>query len=205
MLTVEEDGYEGACVSVINAVSNDARFAQTVDVEPDTVYRLSGMIRAEGCDEGGVGATLSIEDVFVYTDAVYDTYGGWQYVELYGRTGPEQKKLTVFARVGGYGKESRGRGWFDNLELVRLDEAPADAFVQDLYREKTYINAAETEDSAPPRSTESWLLFICVYALAVLGFARKRGRSAVPMQKAALRISVSVQLTSASDGPQAIR
>ena len=183
ILTVEEDGYEGACASVINASANDARFAQTVAVEPDSIYRLSGMIRAEGCDEGGVGASLSIEDVFVYTDAQYDTHGGWKYVELYGRTGPNQRELTVFARVGGYGSLSQGRGWFDNLELVKLDEAPADAFIHDFYREQTRSNAASGgESESPRRYTESWLLFTCAYALAVMGFIRKRNRGALPLE-----------------------
>ena len=45
VLTVDEDGYEGSCVTVTNVDENDARFAQTVSVEPDTVYRVSGMIR----------------------------------------------------------------------------------------------------------------------------------------------------------------
>ena len=38
VLTVEEDGYEGACVSVDNVAANDARFAQTIAVEPDSIY-----------------------------------------------------------------------------------------------------------------------------------------------------------------------
>ncbi|MBR6889632.1 MAG: hypothetical protein IKN05_01445, partial [Clostridia bacterium] len=73
VLTVDEDGYEGNCVTVTNVDENDARFAQSVKVKPDTLYRISGMIRAQGCDEGGYGASLSLENVFVYTDAVYDT------------------------------------------------------------------------------------------------------------------------------------
>ena len=181
LLSVDADGYDGACVTVENVDANDARYAQTVKVAPNAVYRLSGMIRAEGCDEDGYGATLSIQDVFVYTDGVYDTGGEWQAVELYGRTGPDQRELTVFARVGGYGSLSRGRASFDDISLVRVDEAPAGAVVYELYREKTTSAAASTTDDVPKRYTESWLLLTGCYALAVIAFVRKRDRAAEPL------------------------
>ena len=65
VLSVDPDGYEGNSLSVINVDPNDARYAQTVAVEPNTIYRISGMVWAEGCDEGGYGATLSVGDTFV--------------------------------------------------------------------------------------------------------------------------------------------
>ena len=96
LLDVAEDGYDGQSVSVVNVDPNDARFAQTVIVEPNSVYKISGMVWAEGCDEASYGATLSVGGVFVYSDSWYDTHGRWEYVELYGRTGPEQDTLDVF-------------------------------------------------------------------------------------------------------------
>lgn len=188
LLTIDPDGVDGNCVTVTNVDENDARFAQTVKVEPNTVYRLSGMIRAEGCNPDGYGATLSIQDVFIYTDGVYDTHGEWTRAELYGRTGPKQKEMTVFARVGGYGSLERGRASFDDIELVKLDAAPEGAVVNELYRENTgSANAATRDDGEPPRSTETWLLFICCWALLVVGVARKRGRGAIPMGEPRLR------------------
>ena len=190
LLTVDEDGYDGGCATVTNVDENDARFAQTVAVEPDAIYRLSGMIRAEGCDADGYGATLSVEDVFVYSDGVYDTAGDWKYVELYGRTGPKQKQLTVFARVGGYGALSRGRASFDDLSLVKVEKAPEGAVVNDFFREDTgRSNAGAASDGEPARNTESWLLFTCCWALLVAGVARKRGRAAEPMPEPRLRLA----------------
>ncbi|MBR1822410.1 MAG: phospholipid carrier-dependent glycosyltransferase [Clostridia bacterium] len=189
LLTVDPDGYEGACVTVTNVDENDARFAQTVKVEPDAIYRLSGMIRAAGCDANGYGATLSIQDVFVYSDGVFDTEGDWQYVELYGRTGPKQTELTVFARVGGYGSLSRGSASFDNIALIELEEAPVDAIVYEFYRENSGASsAAANSDGEPARYTESWLLFIGCYALLIVGVTRKRGRATEAMPKPRLRL-----------------
>ena len=51
-------------IEIKNIGSNDARYAQIVEVEPDTLYRLSGDIMAEDV-EGGHGANLSIEGVSV--------------------------------------------------------------------------------------------------------------------------------------------
>ena len=185
ILTVDPDGYEGSCVTVTNVDENDARFAQTVSVEPDRIYHLYGMVRAEGCDEAGYGATLSIADVFVYSESVYDTGGEWQYVELYGRTGPKQTELTVFARVGGYGSLSTGRASFDDVVLEAVDEAPGDAVVYDLWREDTGSGSSTStaDNGEPPRNTETWLLFICCWVLLVAGVTRKHGRGAEPMKK----------------------
>ena len=63
-LTVESDGYDGDCIRVSNLSENDARYAQTVAVEPDTLYRISCMCRASGIPDGSIGATSSIKDTF---------------------------------------------------------------------------------------------------------------------------------------------
>ena len=49
-------------VEIRNYGYNDARFAQVVDVNPDSLYCLSGYIRADDV-EGGHGANLSVEGV----------------------------------------------------------------------------------------------------------------------------------------------
>ena len=197
VLTVDPDGWQGGCVTVTNVDANDARFAQTVAVEPDSVYRLAGMIRARDCDADGYGATLSIENVFVYSEGVYDTAGDWQYVELYGRTGKKQTELTVFARVGGYGQLSKGRASFDDITLVKLDEAPADVTVYDFFREDTGTSTATADEGEPARSTESWILFTLCWALVIVGVARKRGRGAEAMQPKRLRTLFMILLGAA--------
>ena len=124
----------------------------------------------------------------MYSDGVYDTDGSWQYVELYGRTGKKQKELTVFARVGGYGALSKGRASFDDVSLVKLEEAPKDVTIHDFYRTDTGSSSADTtDDGEPARSTESWILFTCCWALLVVGVARKRGRGAEAMRPEKLR------------------
>ena len=179
LLDVAEDGYDGQSVSVVNVDPNDARFAQTVIVEPNSVYKISGMVWAEGCDEASYGATLSVGGVFVYSDSWYDTHGRWEYVELYGRTGPEQDTLDVFCRVGGYGALGTGRAMFDDIRVVKLDKAPANGMVYDFYNDDAGTAAAQepADPEEPERFTQAWLLFIGVYTFLAAGFIRKRNRA----------------------------
>lgn len=181
ILTVEADGYEGNSLSVVNVDPNDARFVQTVEVEPNTLYRITGMVWASDCESGGYGATLSIGNTFVYSESLYDTEDYYDYVTLYGKTGPSQRTLDVYCRVGGYGSEERGRAMFDNIEMVKLDERPADGMVYDFFREDSN-NAqpkATTNPGEPERFTEAWLLFTFVYVCLAAGAIRKRGRACV--------------------------
>ena len=180
-LSIETDGYEGSCISVSNFGLNDARFAQTVSVEPDTLYRISCLCRAEGIGDSGIGATISVKDTFCYSDELTDTDGEWLPLELYGRTGPEQAELTVFARVGGYSNENTGAAWFDNFEMIRLDAAPDDAIVWDFtpatQKSSDGFADAEADEIVPERNTEMYVLLTCIYMLAVLAVARKHRRS----------------------------
>lgn len=115
-------GLEGSAARIRNHEANDARFAQTVSVVPDTWYCLSGFVRAQA--EGGLGANLSIEGVYVFSPSVYASTEGWEELVLYGRTGKKQTAVTVFARLGGYGGESAGEALFDSLSLHAVDQVP---------------------------------------------------------------------------------
>lgn len=181
ILKVESDGYDGNCISVQNVASNDARFAQTVSVEPNTLYRISCMCMAEGIGEEGAGATISIEDTFCYSASLRDTGGEWVPLELYGRTGDDQTELTVLARVGGYSSESVGQAWFDNFRMEAVESAPEDAVVYDFssFASNNANSAftASTVDVEPDRNTEMYVLLACLYLLAVLAAARKYART----------------------------
>lgn len=171
VFTVSEDAYEGsACVTVDNRMENDARFAQEVTVEPESLYCLSGWVRAEDVADSGHGANLSVEGVYAFSEGVYGT-GDWQYIEWYGETGEDQTKITVFARVGGYSGESLGMASFDSLSLKKVDSVPGNAIASlwfDLPQEPVTI-APVTEDSTESGSFWPWLLALT--AIFALGYA----------------------------------
>ena len=112
----------GSAAHIVNQIPKDARFAQEVNVEPNTLYCLRGSIKADAQD--GRGANLSIKDIYLFTDIIYDTHGEWQEAVLYGRTGEDQHTVTIFVRLGGYSGEATGEAWFRDVSLCKVDGIP---------------------------------------------------------------------------------
>ena len=178
-LYVSEDGYDGNCAVVVNADENDARFIQTIAVEPDSYYRFSCMVRAENCGDGDYGATLSFRDTFVYSESVSDTAGEWREIAVCGKTGEDQTEVTLMLRVGGYGALNTGSAYFDNVEVVKLDERPENVEVFSLEKHQSSGSSSadtETDDEMPQRNTEAYLLLAALYAVLILALARRSHR-----------------------------
>lgn len=149
-------GEDGAAARVINLVPNDARFAQTVNVWPDTVYRLTGRILSNA--HGGRGANLSIAGVYVFSESVYQS-DVWQTVEIYGQTGPAQRSVTVFARLGGYSGEAEGEACFDSISLMAVEEVPEQAVVYSWEKQEPAAQPGPA-DLTEPSPFAPWLLII---------------------------------------------
>lgn len=163
----EEAG--GNVALITNHEMNDARFSQKVEVVPNTIYRLTGKIKAKA--EGGLGANLSIQDVYVFSESLYDTRGDWQQVELYGKTGGRQTEITVFARLGGYSGEAMGEAAFDDISLMAVDKAPSSAFVAQWEKQVSAPAASgETKGAAP--AAPVFLVLMALGAAAMYLFAR---------------------------------
>lgn len=151
-----------ASVMVENFDLNDARYAQTVQVEPSAMYRLSGWIYADGIDAVGHGANLSIEGVHARSESIRNSDGNWVYVETYGMTDDEQTEVTVFARVGGYSGESKGAACFDDIALVRVNELPSGIFAEAWYNisEPQVISPVDQSDAAESAPAWPWLIVV---------------------------------------------
>lgn len=159
---------------VENFDMNDARFAQTVKVEPNSMYRLSGWVKASDIANEGRGANLSIEDVYVFSDSLYETNGEWAYLETYGLTKNDQTEVTIFARVGGYSGESQGMAAFDDLSLVKVDELP-DGVLADAWYVVEAVQVVESDEneSGVAQPFWPWLIVIALlYAAAALWLMR---------------------------------
>ena len=157
---------EAGMVTIVNHALNDARFAQTVAVQPDSLYCLSGQIRAEA--QGGLGANLSVADVYAFSESVYDSGGEWRTVSLYGRTGKNQKQVTVFVRLGGYSGEATGTASFRGISLEQVQSVPADVVALQWYRTDNVPVSASGDDGSP-----AWpflLLIACLYAIVCFAF-----------------------------------
>ncbi len=158
---VERDENGGAAAHIVNKIPKDARFSQEVSVEPDTLYRLHGYMKADARD--GRGANLSIKDIYLFTDIIYDTDGEWQEAVLYGRTGEDQRAVTIFVRLGGYSGESTGEAWFRDVTLCKVDGIP-EGYSAPLWCRTQTASGAEADAQG---GTASALLMLS--AIAYLG------------------------------------
>lgn len=171
LFSVTEEGRSGAWAAVVeNLDMNDARFAQTVKVKPNTMYRLSGWVKAEEIPDAGRGANLSIEGVYVFSQSIYEDDGNWHYLETYGITDDNQKEVTIFARVGGYSGESQGRAIFDDLALTVVEDLPEGVYAEAWYTVETIQVADATEESEAAGTAAPfwpWLIVLALCYVAV--------------------------------------
>ncbi len=175
-------------VLVENFGANDARFAQIVSVEPSAVYKLNGFVHTEGIPDAGMGANLSVANVYVFSDSVYGTQAGWQELTLYGRTGPDQNTITVFARLGGYSGESEGKAYFDDIRLTKVTGAvPSGAFVTDWFKsevpQQSFDDGYEEEGVADPAWPHLILLSLLLLVLALILVPYLQQETAAPRLK----------------------
>ncbi len=160
------DGKSGQGIRIVNHSPNDARFVQSVPVTPDTLYRFTGYIRAEA--DGGRGANLSIEGIYVFSNPVFDTEGQWEIIELYGRTGRNQRELRLFARLGGYSGESAGFAEFDELSLMAVKEAPEGYYVDSWDQQEQAQDGFSVEETEPAKPAAPWLLMLMILGALLL-------------------------------------
>lgn len=119
--TVVHTGSKSAFI--VNNSANDSRFKQTINVKGNTYYRLSCWVKTENVGSEQKGANISIENS---TDTSKDIKGtsNWEYLELYGKTSPNQQSFTLTLGLGGYGSTNTGKAWFDSVEVVELESLP---------------------------------------------------------------------------------
>lgn len=167
----DEKAHSGSYSAMIqNASPNDARYITTVRVEPNSYYRLSGYVLVESMEDEGNGANFGIEDLYASSTGLYDTDGQWQYLEWYGKTGADQREITLGVRLGGYSAESVGKAYFDDIELVKVDASAVPGDVSSsLWYSIASSAAAKTETTtAPQKSTALFCLLAAVFLLLCL-------------------------------------
>lgn len=157
-------------VTIRNEDLNDARYVQTVEVEPESIYHIRFKVRAEDVREGH-GANVSVEGLFVFSEGIYETDGEWQTVDWYGETGEEQDIVTLYVRLGGYSGESTGKASFDEISMVRTDTIPGDIVADRWYRLDTGIDDEKLEDDGyEPEETNFRIPLIVISLLYPLLF-----------------------------------
>ena len=192
-----EDGT--TALAILNFDDNDARWVQTVAVEPNTEYVLTCRVLAKDCaayreSDGSIltlrGANLSILNTNAYSDSVYDTDGEWVMLTLYGATGDEQTTMDVALRLGGYSGDGVGEAWFQDvtMEARALADGAVPVSLATFQPQRASTNKTTASASEPERITETLVLIafgILLAGLALLAQARRMKARGCELSKTA--------------------
>ena len=67
----------------------------SIDIKPDTVYKLSGWIKTQNVGSQYLGANISLLNRFYTTESITGTTETWKYVEMFIKASPKAKKITI--------------------------------------------------------------------------------------------------------------
>lgn len=103
-----------------------ARVTQTLTVEPNSLYQVSGYIRVENVshtrDQVDAGAHLGLYELDVRSAPLFGT-SGWSRQSFRFNSG-NRTAVTVAASLGTWNGVARGRAWFDDLRMEKVGTSP---------------------------------------------------------------------------------
>jgi len=120
--TVKHSGQKSMMLKTL--FPTDIRLKQELDVKPNSLYKLTAWVKTQDIGSENKGANISADGI-VYTSADLKGSNDWNQLELYGKTGKNQKKLTVTVGLGGYGSLNTGTLWVDDFSVETLKALPA--------------------------------------------------------------------------------
>jgi len=164
-------------ITIENMQANDARWIQKIQVRANTLYKLSGWVKAENIGANGKGANITAEGIMSSSPEVKDTQGQWQLLELYGKTGEKQTELTFDARIGGYGLANTGKASFDDMAVEAIKAVPSGAVAVSLDPNAVGPAATPTVQTAPKASHSRliiWSLLFVILFLLVYNYMIRR-------------------------------
>lgn len=156
---VVSGGMNGSnCLKITNSTQSCTFVQQTISLEPDTEYVLTGYIKGENISEDQYtdGAFIGLEETGAYT---YDQYNnwktgtfGWTKVTVYFRSSG-RGQATIRCALGHYWGGNSGTAYFDDIEIKKASYPgyPATEKVKSarenitVYMDKTVVNQTTTE------------------------------------------------------------
>ena len=98
---------------------NDAMFYKTVQVEKNTPYKVTCMVKTSDVEaqdmQSGVGAQISIEGATERSVAISGTQD-WQKIELIFNS-KNREEVNIGFRLGGYLGQAKGEAWFSDFTI----------------------------------------------------------------------------------------
>ena len=98
---------------------NDAMFYKTVQVEKNTPYKVTCMVKTSDVEaqdmQSGVGAQIAIEGTTERSVAISGTKD-WQKIELIFNS-KNREEVNIGFRLGGYLGQAKGEAWFSDFTI----------------------------------------------------------------------------------------
>lgn len=129
-IAIDSIGFDGKCVRIESHENNDARIHQEIKVKPGSYYKVQFDTLYEGIDEGvseekrGAGLNVSVINGTLRSGGLYGTTDEWLTVTVYFQTTDSQKKADLSIGIGGYGAESYGKAYIDNVRVEKVNSLP---------------------------------------------------------------------------------
>ncbi len=165
---------EAVRLHITASTPDDARFVREVAVEPATIYHFASRVRTENVGTKARGAGISVSGILGGSRDITGTSAGWQTVDFFGKTGTEQRRLSVTVGVGGYGSLNSGSAWFEDITVEKATSVPPGVTVASL--EPLAVRASVPPPQSSKMGGNVIAAFVCLGAIlvAVGLFGRRR-------------------------------
>jgi dolichyl-phosphate-mannose-protein mannosyltransferase len=166
---------EQRSIKIVNSSPNDTRYEQTINVKENTNYRLSCWVKTENVGSGSKGANISVYGIPDTSGDITGTSEGWQQIEMYGKTGKDQKQIGLTVGVGGHGSINSGTAWFDDVKVEEVSKVPEGKKIADLFVTGTTGSQSGKGPSTALIAIPALLfVFVIVLLIMMLKFRRPK-------------------------------
>lgn len=148
-------------VTIINHEENDARYKQVVNVDENSMYKLSGYIKTKNVGSEKKGANISIDGKIETSKDFKGNNENWTYTEMYIKTGEGIKEVVITIGLGGYGNINTGMASFDDISMEKVESIPDTATISNIQKtEQNNNKVADGKNGSIDISNEKpvWIL-----------------------------------------------
>jgi hypothetical protein len=128
----EDEKYSGEkSLLITNTEKCDTMVMQDIAIEKGKIYKISCWVKTDGIEQQAGSANLSIfyvsngfdtKGIFTSREMM-NTKGEWKRIELFVKTRSDiDEPLKLALRLGGQGVPNKGKAYFDDVEVVMVDQ-----------------------------------------------------------------------------------
>ncbi|HEX9061561.1 MAG TPA: phospholipid carrier-dependent glycosyltransferase, partial [Clostridia bacterium] len=165
--SIKHSGQKSVCIQ--NDKPTDTRCRQSVQVKPNTVYKISCWVKTQDVGPDKKGANISVAEITDTSKDIHGTNTGWENISLYGRTGSDQNKITVTVGLGGYGSLNSGKAWFDDVSVTEVSSVPGGENIVSLFMNSQSDNASSTGTNNGNTSNNMILILLAAVFVFIVG------------------------------------